>query len=401
MKIERKKRLLVASKIYAGVLYNFVHWRPESHREFDAEYQSYLRSIIDDPDRLRFDISTLKFVAGLGNGHTTFSDDWLWREHGAPIGLYADRVGSHWIVTRSIYKKIPLGSELAALDGVAIDAFFATKRPFIAASNERGQATALFGLPFLFPRHFVLTTADGKSHDIERSGANYRNRDLSPRFEINDVGILIVTIPSFGDPDYEKTVCSRISEALDAPAIVIDIRGNGGGSTPEQLIELLMDRPYRYWQETALLGLPPDRALYQRSSEMLDSGGIHQPTITWPSQTKRPIESPYMGKLALVVDQGTQSAAEDFAVGFKDNGRAMLIGSPTGGSSGQPYILPLGQEMHIRIGAKVERFPDGSTFEGVGIQPDVCAVINSDALLRGQDNVMALALDRVLANNIT
>ncbi len=56
---------------------------------------------------------------------------------------------------------------------------------------------------------------------------------------------------------------------------------------------------------------------------------------------------------------------------FKDNGRARLIGETTAGSTGQPYMLDLGNGMMAMIGSKREMFPDGSRFEGVGIKPDI------------------------------
>ncbi len=59
---------------------------------------------------------------------------------------------------------------------------------------------------------------------------------------------------------------------------------------------------------------------------------------------------------------------------FKDNGRAILIGSTTAGSTGQPYNKSFGYGMGVAIGTKREYFPDGSQFEGVGIEPDIRVV---------------------------
>jgi C-terminal processing protease CtpA/Prc len=65
-------------------------------------------------------------------------------------------------------------------------------------------------------------------------------------------------------------------------------------------------------------------------------------------------------------ERGHESAAP-----MVDNGRARVVGETAGGSSGQPYVLDLGDGTTILVGAKRESFADGSRFEGVGIRPDV------------------------------
>ncbi|GAJ17829.1 unnamed protein product, partial [marine sediment metagenome] len=56
---------------------------------------------------------------------------------------------------------------------------------------------------------------------------------------------------------------------------------------------------------------------------------------------------------------------------FKDNKRAVIIGEKTKGSTGQPFMYNFDESIRIFVGAKRAYFPDGSAFEGIGIQPDV------------------------------
>ncbi len=59
------------------------------------------------------------------------------------------------------------------------------------------------------------------------------------------------------------------------------------------------------------------------------------------------------------------SACEDFVMPFKDNGRAVLVGGSTAGSSGQPYVLDLGHDMiFMHAGAcGFLRDPDNSSLK--------------------------------------
>ena len=82
---------------------------------------------------------------------------------------------------------------------------------------------------------------------------------------------------------------------------------------------------------------------------------------------------------------------------FKDNGRAIVVGETTGGSTGQPYVVELGDGMQAIVGSKREMFPDGGRFEGVGIRPDVEVSPTVEDLLAERDVVLEGARARLLA----
>ena len=118
--------------------------------------------------------------------------------------------------------------------------------------------------------------------------------------------------------------------------------------------------------------------------------------LLWRSSASEPEADAYQGRLAVLVDAGCLSACEDFVMPFKDNGRALVVGETTGGSTGQPYMLDLGDGMQAIVGAKREMFPDGSPFEGIGIRPDVEAPPKVDDLRAGHDVALEAARQRLL-----
>ena len=79
----------------------------------------------------------------------------------------------------------------------------------------------------------------------------------------------------------------------------------------------------------------------------------------------------YSGPLELLISGRTMSAAEDFTAMFKSNHRAVLIGEPTFGSTGTPYMIKLrcgGRAQVVSVGY---RLLDGTEFIGCGIKPDI------------------------------
>jgi carboxyl-terminal processing protease len=205
--------------------------------------------------------------------------------------------------------------------------------------------------------------------------------------------VAYVRIPSFFNPEYEKRALELVREFREAAILIVDVRGNMGGSTPEELTSLLMDRPYRWWTESTPLILPYFRYMASRS------GWQYQPfdgsELLWRSPVRQPSKDTFKGKLALLVDAACNSACEDFAMPFKDNSRALLVGETTAGSTGQPYNLDLGNGMLAMVGAKREMFPDGSRFEGAGIKADLEISPSAEDIRQGRDVALEAARKRL------
>ena len=96
--------------------------------------------------------------------------------------------------------------------------------------------------------------------------------------------------------------------------------------------------------------------------------------------------------VVLLVNSNTFSASEDFAALFKSAKRGTVIGSPTGGSTGQPIMIDLGYGYMARICARDEWLPDGTEFIGIGIIPDVTVEETPD-IFSGKDVVLERALE--------
>lgn len=84
----------------------------------------------------------------------------------------------------------------------------------------------------------------------------------------------------------------------------------------------------------------------------------------------------YDGPLQILISKCTVSAAEDFTAMFKSSRRGTLIGEPTCGSTGTPYIFKLrcgGRAQVVSVGY---RLLDGTEFIGKGIVPDIAKAVD-------------------------
>src|SRR5512135_1584156 len=95
------RRAWIAAKVYESVQLYFGHWQGVRTLNLDSAYRAYLDEAVASADRKAFDLATLAFFATLENGHSDFSDSWLWQHHGQPLGFEATRLGDEWVVRDS------------------------------------------------------------------------------------------------------------------------------------------------------------------------------------------------------------------------------------------------------------------------------------------------------------
>jgi carboxyl-terminal processing protease len=388
-------RAYIASRVYASLSY-FAHWQNVPQLNLDDAYRAYLGRVLASPDRTAFTHTTMEFLAGFHNGHTVFVDMPL-VQHGGPLPFVAEVIDGQWVVMQSSSPGVIPGDVIERIDGRDFGEFVADTMRLVSSSTVAGGQHALFGrmlefAPYahLFPRKFTLTLARGRNVTVDCNA-------LSPAQPLAVYGrwlsegkVAYIRIPSFMAPELEKRAIELAREYQQSQVLIIDVRGNLGGRTPGELTAFLMDRPWQRWAESIPVEIPFFRMRAEQGHE--DYQPFVHGNLAWGSYVQPPPKDHFAGNLILLVDSGCLSACEDFVVPFKLNHRAQLIGETTGGSSGQPLQLDLGQGMMVIIGAKRESFPDGSPFEGVGIKPDIEVRPNVDDLRSGKDTALQAAL---------
>lgn len=172
-----------------------------------------------------------------------------------------------------------------------------------------------------------------------------------------------------------------VKEHMDAPGIIIDVRGNPGGI-------ILMAPGMINW-------LISEKGLSLGTMRMRDAqrGPFDIPLVFNPRRNA------YQGKVAVLTDEMSVSNSEILAAGLKDIGRAKVYGTRTAG-----LVLP----------STVERLPNGDGFqyafasyetsggyslEGQGAIPDVEIRPTREELLMGRDPVLEAAESWILSDD--
>jgi tricorn protease len=155
----------------------------------------------------------------------------------------------------------------------------------------------------------------------------------------------------------------------DRAGVIIDQRGNGGGITPDFVIEWLRRRPLYYY-------------MFREGDDI--------PTPVNPGPAAK----------VLIVDDNNFSAAETFAFMWKLARLGPIVGTRTGGGGIGPYVwtprfIDGGQ---IQLPNRAAYNPDGTSWgiENTGITPDVEVEITPRDFMAGRDPQLERAVDEAL-----
>ncbi len=214
------------------------------------------------------------------------------------------------------------------------------------------------------PREIVLVRDKVK---LEQQAAQYKILKVKEGDTTHKIGV--ITLPTFyldfegrmrGEPDYRSTTrdVKKIIDKLKAEGvegIVVDLRGNGGGSLVEA---------------TSLTGLFIEKGpvvQIRDSRGFVEVNRDRDESVAWD------------GPLVVLVNKISASASEIFAAALQDYGRAVIVGEQTFGKGTVQNMLPLdsyvNDEQHPAGQLKLTmaqffRISGGST-QHRGVIPDV------------------------------
>ena len=160
------------------------------------------------------------------------------------------------------------------------------------------------------------------------------------------VGYLRLTSFTNGSADTVARQLRRL-RAARVDRMVIDLRGNGGGSVRDA---------YRIAGH-----------LLPRGSTVLRMQGLHYPAVTYSTRT-HPIVPTI--PLVVLVDRASASASEILTAALRDNGRATVVGERTFGKAVVQDRRPLPGGAALSLTVARYLTPSGSDLNHRGLTPD-------------------------------
>ncbi|MFM9996232.1 MAG: S41 family peptidase [Phycisphaerales bacterium] len=349
----------------------------------------------------------------------------------------------------------PAGAADVRIDGVPVAEWIDAARPYVAAGAEHlvRHRCARLAQRAVFIRELkgvkkgpgdeveVTWTlrADGEAPGgppgayrapLEASGSRAKVRGSIPAGaegvgfawrEIPGGGrVGCVRIESMGDGEaFGAALRGAIETALAGDAMLIDVRGNGGGARDALLVTL----PYLMERDVLVFNLarprlaifdadrpPDDELLTDRflrpvtwsrwspaereaiAAALRDARPSWLPAEGWEAAGFGPwyagvvsrerhgardvtgrARTPFAGPVAVLLDGGCFSATDIFLGAIEQLPNVMLVGTPSGGGSARkvPVRVEGPPRLSLQLASIASFRPDGRAYDGAGIDPDV------------------------------
>jgi len=434
--LTKEQRIFGLVTIYCTAKQHFAYFEQVPELDWDQVFMDFLPLVEKKQSLLEYYRTLQRFIVLLEDGHTNVYLPNTLRNQMDNLPIILDYVENQWVVVERwptdeiLGEDIPPGTVVLEIAGINTSEYIQSRMiPYIAHGTIQGaQGRVNWGsfwrknteakVKLSYPDGAVKT----RTIKANRQSIGWNNElhkkytsplRLGPDFSTKklDSGILYVRYRQCTKA-IQEDFCKLILEMETVPqAMIIDFRGNPGGSTPEQSTAHLISSPIPYYQfktrwsisyidaqMSSQSGRDHKKAVLENKRKFMElPDRMH---VDWFIVSDGKIELPpaeknYDGKLVILTDNETGSAAEDMAVLLHAAGRATIIGEPSAGSTGQPLMIDLPGGGRARICTANCKYPDGKQFIGVGIQPDILVKRTIKGISEGRDEILAAAIEHL------
>lgn len=366
--------------------YHGVDWN-----EIRSKYQPLIRSAKSDDD---FYSLLKQMTAELHDAHTRLNTPFEWRERGrhegVGMGFVVDDVDGRPTVV-NVMPNSP-AAKAGVLPGMLLTRFndhpFSdlvanAKSTLLPSSSGRADLLHLFHEVLAGPEHssasLVFQRPDGSTLDVTLTRQLY---STPPRVVTR---VLPSGVGYIRFDEFQPAIRDQFKQALkslhNAPALIIDLRQNGGGDlgTLLPIAGYFFPRKTLFARDTTRTGKPISflGGLFKLDLQLYagHNGG-----------------QLYSGPVAILVRSRTASASEIFAGGMQETGRAAIVGTQTCGcvvGIVKPHRLKGGSV--LEIGEVLWMTPKGRKLEGEGVIPDTEITPTLADLLQNRDPILEQA----------
>lgn len=404
--LSEAQRIAGLSLFWSEARYNFAYFDLVPKLDWNQTYLDFLPKVIAAKNLHDYYDVLMRLAPLLHDSHTDIYppesiQDQFYARPVIHTALVQGRVIVTWIADPRIeIQGLHIGDEIVSIDGEEVHRYAREHvEPYMSSSTPQDLAVRMYTYHLLMGDHaksvvLGFKNAAGKLRSITLSREPDPAAKWPAEFEFRMLpgDIAYLKLGEFEDGRGAKAFEQHLPEILKAKGLILDVRDNGGGSSTNgyDVLAWLSDKPIPEEAASSREYVPVYRAW-------------NGPSETWKSlgggSYSKPRHRHYGGPVVVLMGPRTISAAEDFVVSFEAMKRGLLIGRKTAGSTGQPLMLKLPGGGFARICTLRNTFPDGRSFVGIGIPPQIEVEPTVADIRAGRDPAIAAATKALLAKS--
>lgn len=384
---------LLALYRYWNMIHYFFPYRHLMDEDWNKKLKEYIPVFINAKNELDYELAAVQLIGDINDTHANLwgESDKIEEWKGLNYPPVHVRVIENQLVVTDYYNEelknkigLKIGDIITKIDNKPIKEIVKEKEKYYPASNK---PTRLRNLSSDFLRsnlntieiEFVTGNSTPKtktfklypkdSLDIYRW---YRKSD-DKSFKMLDDNIGYVTLQNIKNEDVSKIK----KEFKDTKGIIIDIRNYPSTFVPFSLGSYFVSSSTPFVKFTKGSVNNPGEFKFTSNLEI-------------PSQGKT-----YQGKLVVLVNELSQSAAEYTSMAFRAGDNTIIIGSTTAGADGNISSISLPGGLRTRISGIGINYPNGEETQRVGIIPDVEVLPTIEGIRQGKDELLEKAIELV------
>lgn len=415
-----EEKIFGLSLIWKEAEYNFSFWSRLNGLEWDNEYNKALSEVISAESDIQYYLILSRFISLLRDGHTdVYFPHQVYTDAGQLRICLTNIDGKCVICNSDSSLNIEQYTEVIEINNMPVWNYIKKKiYPFCWHEKEDssfGHINQL--LPIVeYKKEIIFTTTKNKfTIKCVDSDINWKHSfKFKPKeqlknifnskthsISITDDNIAVINIPSFNYCVLQNEFYKNLTLIKDCKAIMIDVRNNGGGNSgfADAVAQAFINGEFTYSCDKKMIHI----GSYKSWGRFMDLSKADL-SNSWNKKVYDICKKQYFEKLteskeikecpltlnqpvAILENEFTASSAEDFLINFDNIGRAIIVGTPSYGSTGQPLIFDLPGGGSARICTMWCTYPDGREFINIGVKPHVYAQMSLDDYKKGYDRV--------------